>query len=96
VGMRAPNIALRNGRLYDALRGGRFVLVGTDTAQLDLPPQVDAAVPARPTAELTLVRPDGYLTWVGTASQFPAWAVKYFLTRSQARGAEDSHPRRSV
>jgi hypothetical protein len=31
-----------------------------------------AAVPTRPSGRLVLVRPDGYLAWVGTAGQFPA------------------------
>jgi 2-polyprenyl-6-methoxyphenol hydroxylase-like FAD-dependent oxidoreductase len=83
VGIRVPNIALAGGTLHEALRGGRFVLVGNDAPGLDLPPQVDAAevdvaVPARPTGRLVLVRPDGYLGWVGTAGQFPSWARGYF------------------
>lgn len=78
VGTRMPNIPLTGGRLHDALRGGRFVLVGADAAGVDLPAQVDAAAPARPSSELLLVRPDGYLAWVGTASEFPAWANRYF------------------
>jgi 2-polyprenyl-6-methoxyphenol hydroxylase-like FAD-dependent oxidoreductase len=80
VGSRAPNIPLVNGRLYDALRGGRFILVGTDAAQLALPPQVDPAIPARPTGQLVLVRPDGYLAWMGTAAGFPIWARHYFTS----------------
>ncbi|HEX4247852.1 MAG TPA: FAD-dependent monooxygenase [Pseudonocardia sp.] len=80
VGIRVPNLALRTGRLYDALHGGRFVLVGAsaDELPLPLPAQVDAVVPARPVDRLLLVRPDGYLGWVGTAEQFPAWARDYF------------------
>jgi 2-polyprenyl-6-methoxyphenol hydroxylase-like FAD-dependent oxidoreductase len=78
VGTRMPNIPLTGGRLHDALRGGRFVLVGADAGGVDLPAQVDAAAPARPSSELLLVRPDGYLAWVGTASEFPAWANRYF------------------
>ncbi|HKS50708.1 MAG TPA: FAD-dependent monooxygenase [Pseudonocardiaceae bacterium] len=78
VGTRMPNIPLAEGGLHEALRGGRFVLVGTDAPSVDLPAQVDAAVPARPTGELLLVRPDGYLAWVGTAADFPAWASQYF------------------
>jgi hypothetical protein len=78
VGTRMPDIPLIGGRLYEALRGGRFVLIGTDVAGIDLPPQVDAAVPARPTGELRLIRPDGYLAWIGTAAGFPAWASEYF------------------
>jgi hypothetical protein len=78
VGTRVPNIRVAGGRLYEALRGGRFVLVGSDAASVDLPPQVDAAVPAAPTGRLALIRHDGYLAWVGTATEFPAWARRYF------------------
>ena len=39
VGTRAPDVALRDGRrLYEALRGGRFVLLGPATPTLDPPP----------------------------------------------------------
>jgi 2-polyprenyl-6-methoxyphenol hydroxylase-like FAD-dependent oxidoreductase len=87
VGIRVPNIALRSGRLYSALHRGRFVLLGTDAENIELPSQVDAVVPARrcrPGA-LALVRPDGYLAWVGTADEFAAWAGEYFR-QSQRHG----------
>jgi hypothetical protein len=83
VGARMPNIPVTGGRLHGALHGGRFVLVGSDAPTVDLPAQVDAAVPVRPTSELLLVRPDGYLAWVGTAAQFPAWANRYFSGSSR-------------
>jgi 2-polyprenyl-6-methoxyphenol hydroxylase-like FAD-dependent oxidoreductase len=82
VGTRMPDIPLLGGRLHEALHGGRFVLIGTDAANLDLPPQVDAAVPARPTSELLLIRPDGYLAWIGTTAEFPTWASEYFGQRT--------------
>ena len=42
VGTRAPDVELADGRrLHDALRGGRFVLLGPSTATIDSPPQVD-------------------------------------------------------
>ncbi|MDQ3904306.1 MAG: hypothetical protein M3300_02365, partial [Actinomycetota bacterium] len=83
VGTRMPNIPLTGGRLHDALRGGRFVLVGTGATGVVLPVHVDAAVPAQSTGELVLVRPDGYLAWVGTASEFTSWARQYFSGSSQ-------------
>src|SRR5205085_6051566 len=85
VGSRVPDIPLTGGRLHEALRGGRFVLVGTDAASVDLPAQVDAAVPERAAGELLLVRPDGYLAWVGTAAEFPAWGRRYFSGGSVRR-----------
>ena len=78
VAMIVSRSPMHDNGLHEALRGGRFVLVGTDTPSVDLPAQVDAAVPARPTGELLLVRPDCYLAWVGTAADFPAWASQYF------------------
>ena len=84
VGSRVPNITLRSGnQLYDALLGGRFVLLGVDAAGVDRPPQVDAAEPALPTRQLMLVRPDGYLSWVGAADEFPKWARGYFRQPSE-------------
>ncbi|MBV9141576.1 MAG: FAD-dependent monooxygenase [Pseudonocardiales bacterium] len=82
VGTRMSDIPLIGGRLHEALHGGRFVLIGTDAADLDLPPQVDAAAAARPTSELRLIRPDGYLAWIGTAAEFPTWASEYFRQRA--------------
>ncbi len=80
VGTRAPDVPLRDGRtLYEALHGGRFVLLGSRAAELDLPSQVDAAAqPGHDGDRLILVRPDGYVGWVGTAAAFPSWAGGYF------------------
>ncbi|MEN3358826.1 MAG: hypothetical protein V7637_2808, partial [Mycobacteriales bacterium] len=59
------------GRLYEALRSGRFVLVaaGTRPAAVDAwADQVDTvAAPSAPAA-LLLVRPDGYLAWATDAA----------------------------
>lgn len=79
VGTRVADIALRDGRtLFDALRGGRFVLLGRSGA--DLPGSVDAAEPGErgERDRLTLVRPDGYVGWVGPVRDFPNWAQEYF------------------
>jgi 2-polyprenyl-6-methoxyphenol hydroxylase-like FAD-dependent oxidoreductase len=80
VGTRAPDLPLRHGTLYDALHGGRFALVGFDADQLQLPEQVLAAAPTTPMATdpLTLVRPDGYIGWIGTPDKFRTWANNYF------------------
>jgi 2-polyprenyl-6-methoxyphenol hydroxylase-like FAD-dependent oxidoreductase len=87
VGTRAPDVRLSDGRtLAEALRGGRFVLLGRRA--VDLPGRVVAA--QRRSGEerdrLTLVRPDGYLGWAGAADRFPAWAEEYFaepVTRTE-------------
>jgi 2-polyprenyl-6-methoxyphenol hydroxylase-like FAD-dependent oxidoreductase len=79
VGTRAPDLALTGGTLFEALHGGRFVLVGAGADRLDLSSQVDAVTPVRSLEKLVLVRPDGYVGWIGTAGDFEPWARRYFL-----------------
>nr|WP_037275022.1 FAD-dependent oxidoreductase [Kibdelosporangium aridum] len=57
---RASDIELETGRLFEALRGGRFVLV-TNEAR-DTPDFVTTVKPKNPVAQPILVRPDGYVT----------------------------------
>ncbi|MBO3752017.1 FAD-dependent monooxygenase [Streptosporangiaceae bacterium NEAU-GS5] len=63
VGTRASDVLMADGtRLYEALRGGRFVLLGE--ASVDgWADRVSVVAPAAATATLTLVRPDGYIAW---------------------------------
>jgi hypothetical protein len=79
VGTRVPDIALKSGRLYEALRGGRFVLVTPQSygAGSSGAPDVSADHRGhkdrkdRLTVEswagdrrtALLVRPDGYVAW---------------------------------
>ncbi len=98
VGTRASNLELQDGRtLADALRGGRFVLLGRVPAAL--PDPVDAAQPRADgnPGRLTLVRPDGYVGWTGAADAFPAWAAGYFRkqTSSLGRGSSTTKAARS-
>jgi hypothetical protein len=83
VGTRVPDVVLRNGRrLYEVLRGGRFVLLGSGTAAVDLPPQVELADQRDQVSDRwILVRPDGYVGWAGAPDEFPAWADRYFRPR---------------
>lgn len=72
TGTRMPDVALADGtRLYEALRGGRFVVVGTGdvTGWED---RVRVAAPAEPGADTVLVRPDGYVARVFTGTPDPA------------------------
>ncbi len=63
VGTRAADLPLADGtRLYEALRGGRFVLLGAAAV-----PGWEDRVRAFPAdGPLTLIRPDGYVGWAGT------------------------------
>ncbi|MFD6340745.1 FAD-dependent oxidoreductase [Streptomyces sp. NPDC060131] len=72
VGRRAPDLALSSGRLYEALRAGRFVVVGPRGDE-----RVRSVVPgdgpvlyaefARSTRRTLLIRPDGYIAWAADA-----------------------------
>lgn len=50
AGKRAPDLQLSEGRLYELLRAGLFVLITPRDASL-CPP--------------VLIRPDGYIAWAG-------------------------------
>jgi 2-polyprenyl-6-methoxyphenol hydroxylase-like FAD-dependent oxidoreductase len=63
---RVPDRPLADGRrLYEALRDGRFLLVGSPSS---VPEGIPVAAPAVPDGRVTLVRPDGYAAWSGLAS----------------------------
>jgi 2-polyprenyl-6-methoxyphenol hydroxylase-like FAD-dependent oxidoreductase len=92
VGERAPDVALaaEDGgpqRLYEALRGGRFVFVTPHVAPSlpeELAGRVDVLAPSQPDGTATLVRPDGYIAWTGPAGQTPRWG---YWTKPQAVAA---------
>ncbi|NNJ03940.1 NAD-binding protein [Streptomyces sp. PKU-MA01144] len=66
TGRRAPDLSLREGRLYELLRGGEFVLVapdGADTAPPAAPGPVARAHWRDPNRTALLIRPDGYIAW---------------------------------
>ncbi|MEV4947582.1 FAD-dependent monooxygenase [Streptomyces sp. NPDC053755] len=75
-GARVPDLDLREGRLYELLRGGEFVLIAPAGTRPPLPPAAPVsparltratwADPARRT--VLLVRPDGYALPTGRAS----------------------------
>jgi 2-polyprenyl-6-methoxyphenol hydroxylase-like FAD-dependent oxidoreductase len=64
VGRRAPDVALTGevSRLYEALRGGHFVLVAPQRVAGSYDP-VRRVSPASGAGPTTLVRPDGYVAW---------------------------------
>jgi 2-polyprenyl-6-methoxyphenol hydroxylase-like FAD-dependent oxidoreductase len=57
---RVDDIELAEGTLFEALRGGHFVLVANE--HIEVPGFVRTVKPRTPVAEPILVRPDGYLT----------------------------------
>ncbi|WP_035738576.1 FAD-dependent monooxygenase [Glycomyces arizonensis] len=62
VGRRAADIGLKDGsRLYEALRGGRFVILDSSVED----DRAVAAASAEPDGLARVVRPDGYIGWAG-------------------------------
>ena len=68
---RASDVALAGdpARLYEALRGGRFVLVAPGTAAHEIAApwadRVTVVAPADPSTPPMLVRPDAHIAWAG-------------------------------
>jgi 2-polyprenyl-6-methoxyphenol hydroxylase-like FAD-dependent oxidoreductase len=88
AGRRAPDIPLVGGahsRLYEALRGGSFVLltVAPPPALAMWPDRVRLETPGPSPARMILVRPDGYVAWA-TDEQEPGKreaALRHALAR---------------
>jgi 2-polyprenyl-6-methoxyphenol hydroxylase-like FAD-dependent oxidoreductase len=92
AGRRAPDVRLAAGkagktRLYEILRGGRFVLLTPAPAGAAIgrrwAGRVDPATPADATLPMVLVRPDGYVAWATdeTAPASRDAALRTALTR---------------
>ncbi|MEU6859855.1 FAD-dependent monooxygenase [Glycomyces sp. NPDC046736] len=81
VGHRAEDVDLADGsRLYEALRGGRFVVL--DSAGEDSSTAAHA-FSAKPDGTAKVVRPDGYIGWAGPDD--PAAIADYLAVHSGTR-----------
>ncbi|NJP92975.1 FAD-dependent oxidoreductase [Nonomuraea sp. FMUSA5-5] len=88
VGTRAADVPLAGGgRLYEALRGGRFVLLG-DADVTGWDDRVRVATSTGFAAPLVLVRPDGYVGWAGAG---PA-GLRRTLAELAGPPAQTPHP----
>ncbi|MFF4499934.1 FAD-dependent monooxygenase [Streptomyces sp. NPDC001401] len=70
TGTRVPDVALKSGRLYEALRGGRFVLI-TPQAYEGHGTRKDRLAVERWASDrrtTVLVRPDGYVAWAADSA----------------------------
>jgi flavin-dependent dehydrogenase len=65
VGTRIEDVQLVDGRLFEALRGGRFVLIANEPPT-GLPANVHVVKSIQPVRQPVLVRPDGYIAWIGS------------------------------
>ncbi|OAH15260.1 FAD-dependent monooxygenase [Streptomyces jeddahensis] len=71
TGKRVPDVALHDGRrLYEALRGGKFVLITAADTEIEPGDRKDRLTTAHWTTDrrtALLVRPDGYAAWASDA-----------------------------
>ena len=92
VGTRAPDIFLANGgRLYEALRGGRFVLITPEPYEGEGARKDRLAVERWASGRRTalLVRPDGYVAWAADAKEIDvalAGCLGWVLLSEQSYG----------
>jgi 2-polyprenyl-6-methoxyphenol hydroxylase-like FAD-dependent oxidoreductase len=63
VGRRMPDIMADGKRVYELLRGGKFVLVTAAPVELDRPDIVHAVDAHPELPDAVLVRPDSYVAW---------------------------------
>ncbi|KUN83466.1 FAD-dependent oxidoreductase [Streptomyces bungoensis] len=69
TGARVPDVALAGGgRLYEALRGGRFVLITPEPHEGGRADRLTVARWASDRRTTLLVRPDGYVAWASEAA----------------------------
>jgi 2-polyprenyl-6-methoxyphenol hydroxylase-like FAD-dependent oxidoreductase len=90
VGRRMPDVDCVGVRLYEILRGGRFVLLTAAQTGFVEWPGVDHAVHTDPTLPAAmLVRPDGYLAWAAdqpvVASELSAILTRWCGQRAGIR-----------
>jgi FAD binding domain len=87
AGKRVADLPLVDGRrLYEALRGGRFLLAASPSA---LPAdatsgygdRVDAAPVARASGTVALIRPDAYIAWAAAGNAATAPQIRDSLAR---------------
>ncbi|OEJ38599.1 hypothetical protein AR457_25695 [Streptomyces agglomeratus] len=69
TGKRVPDVELREGRLYERLRDGKFVLVTPRGTQIDHDEWLTVAHWASDRRTTLLVRPDGYAAWASEEDQ---------------------------
>ncbi|MEU2587415.1 FAD-dependent monooxygenase [Streptomyces avermitilis] len=85
VGTRVPDVALEGGRLYEALRGGRFVLIAPRAYEAgERKDRLAVERWAGDRRTTVLVRPDGYVAWAADAPD--AAQVEAALVSSLGRG----------
>ncbi|MEV0252981.1 FAD-dependent monooxygenase [Streptomyces sp. NPDC050732] len=82
VGRRAPDVALKEGRLYEALRAGEFVLIAPEGEERWGTGRAVSAHWSSGRRTTVLVRPDGYVAWAAddagageVAAALEAWGA---------------------
>jgi hypothetical protein len=93
VGTRATEIPLRQGKLTHLQRSAGFVLI----RELGAAPMSASGLVEAERSDVgpaVLVRPDGYIAWVGNSSDREGWMTA--LRRWLGAGLDSSGPKRSL
>jgi hypothetical protein len=83
TGRRMPDVAGKDSRLYEVMRNGWFTVVAKEQFDVD-GWQVNSLVTTAPVPGIILVRPDGYIAWVGEESSRKGLeiALSYWCART--------------
>jgi hypothetical protein len=98
AGKRVADLALADGRrLYQALRGGRFLLAASpgvlpDEAASGYGDRVDAVPLARACGTVALIRPDAYIAWAAAGGAAAAPQIRDGLARWCGNPAHPAAP----
>jgi 2-polyprenyl-6-methoxyphenol hydroxylase-like FAD-dependent oxidoreductase len=98
AGKRVADLRLADGRrLYEALRGGRFLLTGGSgtfpaDAAAGYRDHVEAVPIARASKMVTLIRPDAYIAWAAAASTVTAPQIRDAMARWCGSPAQPAAP----
>ncbi|MBT2486996.1 FAD-dependent oxidoreductase [Streptomyces sp. ISL-96] len=94
TGRRVPDVELQEGRLYEALRAGQFVLITPRGTEVDHDDRLTVTHWASDRRTTLLVRPDGYAAWASETAAPESVAAR--IATSEMRVSWRSAMRASI